>query len=246
MITLFDYIFGRRTGGGKIIMDRVKLQKCYGRLKGLKDIVATGDTIITDIINDYNLVVGEIQENIKEDLDSYKVNNYRNLLYTSDRTNSFYLKDKLFQLISFLEYGYKLSEEIIEIGSIYNSIKDEELKSRCADILTAAGNFDRVINQASQVLEDRIRKKSRLGRSLVGVKLVNNALNADRSKSVLIVSENNEEHEGFCHICRGIMLAFRNPTHHYLSDSFKREDALKFTAFVDNLLQIVDKCKNNK
>jgi len=39
------------------------------------------------------------------------------------------------------------------------------------------------------------------------------------------------------------MLAFRNPTHHYLSDSFKREDALKFTAFIDNLLQIVDKCK---
>jgi hypothetical protein len=39
------------------------------------------------------------------------------------------------------------------------------------------------------------------------------------------------------------MLAFRNPTHHYLSDSFKREDALKFTAFIDSLLKILHKCK---
>jgi len=224
-------------------MDRVKLQKCYGRLKGLKDIVSTDKIIIIDIINDYNLVVDEVQKNIKEDLGSYKVNTYNKTTYSTDKTFSYYLKDKLFQLISFLEYGYKLSEEIIQIGSIYNSIKDEELKSRCADILTASSNFDRVINQASQVLEDRIRTKSNLGRSFTGIRLINTALNSDSTKSVLIVSENNEEHEGFCHICRGIMLAFRNPTHHYLSDSFEREDALKFTTFIDNLLQIVDKCK---
>ena len=224
-------------------MDRVKLQKCYGRLKGLKDIVSTDKIIIIDIINDYNLVVDEVQKNIKEDLGSYKVNTYNKTTYSTDKTFSYYLKDKLFQLISFLEYGYKLSEEIIQIGSIYNSIKDEELISRCADILTASSNFDRVINQASQVLEDRIRTKSNLGRSFTGIRLINTALNSDSTKSVLIVSENNEEHEGFCHICRGIMLAFRNPTHHYLSDSFEREDALKFTTFIDNLLQIVDKCK---
>jgi len=224
-------------------MDRIKLQKCYGRLKGLKDIVSTEQYILVDLISDYNSVIDEVQKNIEEDLESYKAKKYRKLGNDCDETFSYYLKDKLLQLISFLEYGYKLSEEIIEIGSIYNSIKDEELKSRYADILTASSNFDRVINQASQVLEDRIRTKSGLDKSFVGMKLVNNALNTDRSKSVLIVSENNEEHEGFCHICRGIMLAFRNPTHHYLSDSFLREDALKFTAFIDNLLKILNKCK---
>ena len=224
-------------------MDRVRLQKCYGRLKGLKDIVSTEQYILIDLINDYNSVVDEVQKNIEEDLDSYKAKKYRKLGNDVDEIFGYYLKDKLLQLISFLEYGYKLSEEIIEIGSIYNSIKDEELKSRCADILTASSNFDRVINQASQVLEDRIRTKSGLDRSFVGVKLINKALNSDRSISVLIISENNEEHEGFCHIYRGIMLAFRNPTHHYLSDSFEREDALKFTAFIDNLLKILHKCK---
>jgi len=224
-------------------MDRVKLQKCYGRLKGLREIVSTDEYIIIDLISDYNLIVDEAQKIISEDLESFKVKKYKRIQVDIDEICSYYLKDKLIQFISFLEYGYKLSEEIIEIGSIYNSIRDEELKSRCSDILTAASNFDRVINQASQVLEDRIRTKSGLDRSFVGIKLISKALNADRSKSVLIVSENNEEHEGFCHICRGIMLAFRNPTHHYLSDSFEREDALKFTAFIDNLLKILKKCK---
>jgi len=224
-------------------MDRVKLQKCYGRLKGLKNIVSTDDYIVIDLISDYNTTVCEAQKILDEDLESFIVKKYR--IHNSDpkTTNSYYLKDKLIQFISFLEYGYKLSEEIIEIGSIYNSIKDEELKSRCADILSAPSNFDRVINQATQILENRIRTKSGLDRSFVGIKLINKALNSDSSKSVLIASENNDEHEGFCHICRGIMLAFRNPTHHYLSDSFLREDALKFTVFVDNLLKIVDKCK---
>jgi len=224
-------------------MDRVKLQKCYGRLKGLKDIVSTEEYIIIDLISDYNSIVDEAQKIVSEDLESFKVKKYSPLHSNPDETCSYYLKDKLLQFISFLEYGYKLSKEIIEIGSIYNSIKDEELKSRCADILSALSNFDRVINQATQVLENRIRTKSGLDRSFVGIKLINKALNSDSSKSVLIASENNDEHEGFCHICRGIILAFRNPTHHYLSDSFKREDALKFTAFIDNLLKIVNGCK---
>ena len=224
-------------------MDRIKLQKCYGRLKGLKDIVLADDYISIELIKDYNSIVDEVQKTVSEDLKIFKVIGYKLIEGDYDSTFSNHLINKLYQFIPFLEYGYKLSEKVIEIGSIYNSIKDEELKSRCADILTASGNFDRVINQASQVLEDRIRKKSELGRSFVGVKLVNKALNTDKLKTVLIVSENDEEHEGFCHICRGIMLAFRNPTHHYLSDSFLREDALKFTAFIDNLLKILHKCK---
>jgi hypothetical protein len=224
-------------------MDRVKSQKYYGRLKGLKDIIQTDDYIAIELISDYNSIVDEVQKNVSEDLKKFKVKNYKLIQEDYDATFSFYLINKLYQFIPFLEYGYKLSEEVIKIGSIYNSIKDEELKNRCADILSAPNNFDRVINQASQVLEDRIRTKSVLDRSFVGIKLISKALNADRSKSVLIISENKEGHEGFCHICRGIMLAFRNPTHHYLSDSFKRKDALKFTAFIDNLLKILHKCK---
>lgn len=38
-------------------------------------------------------------------------------------------------------------------------IKDQILNRRCSDLLNAPGSFDRVINQATQVLEDRLRTK---------------------------------------------------------------------------------------
>jgi len=186
-------------------MDRIKLQKCYGRLQGLKDIILPNDYMAIELISDYNSIVDEVQKNVSEDLKKFKVKNYKLIQGDYDATDSSYLINKLYQFIPFLEYGYKLSEEVIKIGSIYNSIKDEELKNRCADILSAPNNFDRIINQATQVLENRIRTKSGLDGSFTGIKLINKALNTDSSKSVLIVSENNEEHEGFCHICRGII-----------------------------------------
>jgi len=173
-------------------LDRIRLQKCYGRLKGLKGIVLADDYIAIELINDYNSIVDEVQKTVSEDLKIFKVTGYKLIKGDYDSTFSNHLINKLYQFIPFLEYGYKLSEEIIEIGSIYNSIKDEELKNRCADILTASANFDRVINQASQVLEDRIRTKSGLDRSFTGIKLINKALNTDKSKTVLIVSENDE------------------------------------------------------
>jgi hypothetical protein len=38
--------------------------------------------------------------------------------------------------------------------------EDPDLLSRCGDLLIASYNFDRAINQATLVLEDRIRKKA--------------------------------------------------------------------------------------
>jgi len=74
-------------------MDRIKLQKCYGRLKGLKDIVSSDNMIIIDLINDYNSVVDEVQKNIEEDLESYKSKKYGEV-YGNDQIFSYYLKDK--------------------------------------------------------------------------------------------------------------------------------------------------------
>lgn len=147
---------------------------------------------------------------------------------------------KLGQFISYLEQMYQVNSKIIEIGSLYNSIKDDELKNRCSDLLSAPGHFDRVINQATLVLEDRIRKKSGIDTALTGVPLVNATLNADMNRTTLRISDSAEEHEGVCHICRGMMLAFRNPTHHHVIEKFTREDALKVCAFVDNLLHLID------
>jgi Protein of unknown function (Hypoth_ymh) len=102
-----------------------------------------------------------------------------------------------------------VGSEIIEIGSIYNSIQDEQLKALCADLLSAPGNFDRVINQATLVLEDRIRTKSGSRNGAIGVALVNEVIKADPNKSVLKISDDKNEQEGYASILRGVVGAYR-------------------------------------
>ena len=229
-------------------MDMSKLKRLFSRLKGIKELVSVEDNTGKEVGDDYNSIVRNISAITGEDLNSFMLPEkyYYGNIRGGFRCQSSTIKNKLLQLIPFLESGYNLSEQIIQIGSIYNSIEDEELKNRCSDILSASGNFDRVINQSTQVLEDRIRNKANADKSLVGVGLVNKVLNSDLSKTIIIASGNPEEHEGVCHICRGLMVGFRNPSHHQLTDSFSRETALKFCAFVDNILQIIGKAKINK
>lgn len=228
-------------------MDRVELEKGYGILRGMREYSLNNHYVFVPMIKHYNKTVDKISEVLGEELDDFKITDYP----TSSggtKTRSEILQSKLFPFLSFLEHGYKLSEKVIEIGSIYNSIEDTELRDRCSDILSAPSDFDRVINQATLVLEDRIRAKSGVGSNLSGVNLVNKALNTNPEKTILLVSDDSGIHEGICHICRGIMMSFRNPTHHTISGSnqITREDALKFTAFIDYLLKILDKSKIKK
>ena len=231
-------------------MDQTRLRGAYARLKGLKAAIGSQpDSYYSPDAygRDYNSVVAEISEVIDENLDHFKLphNAYKqNSEEYSLRVDE--LDGKLQQILSYIEYVYHVNEGIIEIGSIYNSISDEELKSRCSDLLSAPGHFDRVINQATQVLEDRLRAKGSSidgvdisGKS--GVPLVNQLLRNQPAESPIIFSQEQNEHEGFCHIFRGIMGAFRNPTHHRLIENITREQALQVCAFIDNLLRLLDK-----
>ncbi len=218
------------------------LRMHFGRLKAIAEFAASESSVQPSTVNDYNSIVDSIGGLLERDFANLKIT----VQYFRSIGGAIMLKDefnpKIMQMIRALEYGYNLGESVVQIGSIYNAINDAELKSRCSDILTAAGNFDRVINQASQVLEDRIRTKSGLN-NLIGVDLVNKAINPDPVKSVLQIDASKEEHEGIHYLCKGIMLAFRNPTHHRLSDKYKREDALKFCGFIDDLLKTIDESK---
>ncbi len=120
-------------------------------------------------------------------------------------------------------------------------IQDEELRSRCTDLLLGKKHFDRAVNQATLVLEDRLRHKAQPTARLVGENLAGHAINSDLVKTVLKVSDNQDEQRGISEIVRGIVPAFRNTTHHHLVDSFTREDALRVCGFIDVLLRIIDK-----
>lgn len=120
-------------------------------------------------------------------------------------------------------------------------IEDQELRSRCQDILMASANFDRPINQATLVLEDRIRKKAQPAQKLVGENLVGYAFNEEISKTVLRVAGNDsDDQRGFTQMLRGIFAAFRNKTHHHIIKNFSREEAMRVCGFIDVLLRVVD------
>jgi hypothetical protein len=153
-------------------------------------------------------------------------------------TRSERLQGRVLQALRYLEAVHHVGAEVVEIGTLYNTIRDNELRARCADLLSAQGSFDRVINQATLVLEDRIRKKGNRSTSETGPTLVRNAMPQMPASGTLRLSHSDQEQQGLAHICAGLMQAFRNPTHHEVSDRFSREEALKLCAFVDNLLRI--------
>jgi hypothetical protein len=119
-------------------------------------------------------------------------------------------------------------------------LQDNELRDRCLDLLLAKSKFDRAINQGTLVLEDRIRTKGQPSEQLVGENLVNFLFKDELSKTVLKISDNADDQRGFTFILRGLVPAFRNITHHHITNKFTREDALRVCAFIDVLLRIVD------
>lgn len=224
-----------------------KLQVAYARLLGLRRSIRGLNIIQEHVGIDYNSIIAKCAERL-EDAEDFTIpdncffNNHQyGRLVATQALNS-----KLEQVIEYISNVHNVGNPIVEVGGLFNSIKDSELKERCSDLLTAKDHFDRAINQATQILEDRIRKKAGVSAKLSGVQLVNEVLKAEETKTVLRVSNDKDEHEGVCHMCRGIMQAFRNPTHHLITDKFSREDALKVCAFIDNLLSIIDNAEVRK
>jgi uncharacterized protein (TIGR02391 family) len=223
-------------------MDRNdRLRIAYARAQGLRNTIPLTGLVRGVPARDLNTVIDSVSDLIGDQAPQLKVPESGFYESNGEWCNLDVLRSKLGQFLSLMEFAYQPSNKVVEVGSLYNSIQDSDLKARCSDLLSAPGNFDRVINQATQVLEDRIRKLS--GAEGTGVPLVNTAINSNLDRALLRISEDREEHEGIAHICRGIMLAFRNPTHHHLTDDISREEALKVCAFIDTLLATIGRAR---
>lgn len=154
------------------------------------------------------------------------------------------------------EYVIRIINEAI--GSIDNNtllvkeiepvipIKDETLQARCFDLLQAPGNFDRVINQATQVFEAKLRdsipheKLCELipeAKNHIGEQLVNNLLSP--KEPVIVISDDPKDRIAFHKMAVGIMAYLRNPSHHFLDDKIEWALAWSVVGIIDSLLSVL-------
>ncbi len=96
-----------------------------------------------------------------------------------------------------------------------------------------------MVREATTILDHRLKKLGRITGYMNPADVVGKVLNPQ--KAIIKVSTESAEQEGMFNICKGLVLAFRGPTHHTLSDALTRPDALKFCGFIDHLLAILDK-----
>ncbi len=71
---------------------------------------------------------------------------------------------------------------------------------------------------------------------MTGGPLINKAINPEPSKSMIVFSSHANEQEGYAALFKGLIAAFRNPSHHKFLDNVSREQALQICAFIDNML----------
>jgi hypothetical protein len=118
-------------------------------------------------------------------------------------------------------------------------VEDDELRSRAVSLLDREEeHFDRVVNQATQVLEVRIRTIARYQGKETGPGLVSKVLNNDPTLALLRVSDDPAEQQGFANLCRGVMEFLRNSSHHTFKVT-SRDDAAKVCVMVDYLLGVL-------
>jgi len=120
-------------------------------------------------------------------------------------------------------------------------IADEELMRRCEDLLAAGAHYDRVIREACVILEDRVRTVVGANKDVTGIPLMERAFSPKGGP--LQLSGLEQEQLGAMQLYRGMMAFFRNDAGHHVTDTYSRDDALRFVGWVDFLLAMVAKAR---
>ncbi|MEQ8656069.1 MAG: TIGR02391 family protein [Hyphomicrobiales bacterium] len=215
------------------------VEGCYARLKGIEASIASRSYNVVDRVHhdDYNEVLKNLRTSLDDEFTGFDLPNNWEWDDTDGRQEP--LRAKLFQLLRYLEAVHKASDRIVEIGSLFNLLRDEQLRSRCSDLLSATDHFDRVVNQATQILEDRMKCIVPEFSGLTGAPLVGQAIKKDPAQSRIVFSTDAAIQEGSRALFFGAISVFRNSTHHGFVESMTREQALQICAFIDNLLSML-------
>lgn len=161
----------------------------YARAKGIERAMAQippNAYIRPTMGRDINSCANMLSQTTGEDC-SYII--IQECCYQRDEYGGWFLRrqiaeSRILQLVNILENVYGCGEKGLEAGLAYNFLQDTTLKSRCSDLLSAKDHFDRVINQATQVFEDRIREISGLT-DCVGAELICKAIGGDPNKIII-------------------------------------------------------------
>ena len=129
-------------------------------------------------------------------------------------------------------------------------IRDSEVRSRCLDLLTQFsedGRHDRldtVVNEATRILEDRLRFLSGAPPTCTGVDLAKHAFALPTPR--LVVSDNRPEQEAAHLLYRGVFGFIRNSVHHRLVASLQPDRVLQIVGMVDYLISIAEAARREQ
>lgn len=135
--------------------------------------------------------------------------------------------------------GRQRRQQPITAAVIRFLLLDPELRARCSGLLLDRRHYDRVVREATTVLDDRLKRRSGITH-MNPSDLVGKALSPDPNKAVIVVSTAGDKQRGVFNLCSGVMLAFRNAAHHNLTNAFSQADGLKFCGFIDTLLGLIN------
>ena len=223
--------------------NKCEIKKIYYLLVGMEKSIHESQNekfVSKRLYNKYNLLMIKLYELVDDKLlkcfmiDTNELNEYLTIGE---------MRNHICPVLEYLKNMYIESGEyqINKVGYLYNSIEDKDIKERCGDILLGDSAFDRAINQATQILETKIKKKAGLSDSkLLGIPLVSKAIHPRIEETILKFSDKPDIQEGYSYLFKGIVSNYRNPTHHSLSFECSREYALKICAYIDELIRIVE------
>jgi Protein of unknown function (Hypoth_ymh) len=221
------------------------------RLDALRIQAISGDTFIDAVFgDDYNDIISKllIDATDKSTYDEFALpaSAWRQLASVGRQVNAKILRMKMAQLAATLHSSNRSLKVMKSPGTNQASptsndllaFGDPELQARCHDLFDANDHFDRAVALATQIIESRIKSKLPDLGSMTGLPLANRAVNPEPSKALLKFSDNASEQEGYANLIKGIVGAYRNPTHHGIVE-MTRQNAFQICGFIDSLLAAI-------